>query len=768
MRGPRSHEILVACAAAFFLAAHAGVARLTLEDIDSINFALGLRDYDVLRHQPHPPGYPVYIAVGRAVSSTLAFLRPGLPSPEASGLSLFAMLAGAVAVVWSHRLLLTAGCTAWSALVGTLLFAVAPLTWLTAARPLSDMPGLAAAIVCQALLLRLIVPSTTVPLARVAWTGLVSGVAVGVRSQVMWLTLPLAAVVVVAHLRGRDWRRGGVLVGALAAGALVWLVPMLVLSGGPEAYLDALDDQAGEDFAGVPMLALQFGPARAWRALVDSFVHPWAVLPLALVVLGGAAVGLARLALRVPATLRLFVLLWGPYAVLHLLFQETETTRYALPLVLPTCAACAVAADGAWTRRGRHVALAAVTMVMVAAGAVSLQASWQYVRAREGVFDAFVAMRAAWSVAPPDVVLLHRQVWAETRRARQLLPVPGVDEARTVPRAREWMELLPWMARPTVTAWWLADPRRGDRVAVDPRAVVHRDTYAWPAPAAALLGGMRPHPFDWLVVTNPSWVLHDGWALTPALAGLSREAGHGPEAPDGARATVRADGVARTLLVGGRHLGAAGAEPLTMRVATDDSWQASTVVAPGAFHRVWTVPAAAGPSQTLVVRAATGADGSRVALEQFDIQPRGVPVLALGAGWHEPERDVVSGRRWRWMGPEASVEIWGAACDVQLTLTGTWPRHYDEAPVLAAQTATGVPLASHALARPFTVRVVVPAHVQVDGRADLVLRTSQSFVAGERTGTGDARRLALEVADITVIPADGGRACANDVDTIAR
>jgi len=356
-------------------------------------------------------------------------------------------------------------------------------------------------------------------------------------------------------------------------------------------------------------------------------------------------------------------------------------------------------------------------------------------------------------------------VWAETRRARQLLPVPGVDEARIVPRNREWMDLLPVMARPQVTAWWLADPRRGDRVAVDPRAVVVRDTYAWPAPAAALLGGMRPHPFDWLVVTNPSWVLHDGWALTPELAGLSREAGQGPEAPGGAQATVRAEGLQRTLLVGGRHLGAA---PQTLHVAIDDHWQASTIVDPGAFHHVWTLPAATGPSQTLRVRTEDAADGSRVALEQFDIQPRGVPVLALGTGWHEPERDVPSGRRWRWMGPQASVEIWGAGCDVQVTLTGSWPRHYAEAPVLSAHTATGLALGDTTLARPFTARVVVPAHAQVDGRVDLVLRASTSFVAGERTGTGDARRLALEVADVAVAPVQGGRACAIVVDTVAR
>src|SRR5687768_17028774 len=52
---------------AAYLAAHLPSLAPSLEDIDSINFALGLRDFDPSRHQPHPPGSPVYIALGRAL-----------------------------------------------------------------------------------------------------------------------------------------------------------------------------------------------------------------------------------------------------------------------------------------------------------------------------------------------------------------------------------------------------------------------------------------------------------------------------------------------------------------------------------------------------------------------------------------------------------------------------------------------------------------------------------------------------------------------------
>ena len=60
--------------------------------------------------------------------------------------------------------------------------ATAPLFWITAARPLSDVAGLAAALVVQALLVR----ARTVR--ELAFAALVAGLAAGIRSQVVWLT----------------------------------------------------------------------------------------------------------------------------------------------------------------------------------------------------------------------------------------------------------------------------------------------------------------------------------------------------------------------------------------------------------------------------------------------------------------------------------------------------------------------------------------------------------------------------------------------------
>src|SRR5262245_64821873 len=39
---------------------------------DAVQFALALREYDVIKHQPHPPGYILYVVVGRIVNAWLA------------------------------------------------------------------------------------------------------------------------------------------------------------------------------------------------------------------------------------------------------------------------------------------------------------------------------------------------------------------------------------------------------------------------------------------------------------------------------------------------------------------------------------------------------------------------------------------------------------------------------------------------------------------------------------------------------------------------
>ena len=58
-----STDALTAACLFLGLAAVCAVTRSNwLYDWDSVNFAFGLDDFDVTKHWPHPPGFPVYIA----------------------------------------------------------------------------------------------------------------------------------------------------------------------------------------------------------------------------------------------------------------------------------------------------------------------------------------------------------------------------------------------------------------------------------------------------------------------------------------------------------------------------------------------------------------------------------------------------------------------------------------------------------------------------------------------------------------------------------
>src|SRR3954470_24754253 len=87
--------------AAVYFAAHLPFLAPSLEDIDSINFALGLRHFDVALHQPHPPGYPIYMALGRVSLSLLHTAAPALGAArtDALALAIWSAIGGAIALV---------------------------------------------------------------------------------------------------------------------------------------------------------------------------------------------------------------------------------------------------------------------------------------------------------------------------------------------------------------------------------------------------------------------------------------------------------------------------------------------------------------------------------------------------------------------------------------------------------------------------------------------------------------------------------------------
>ena len=156
----RGVPLLLLVGAFVYAAAHLPFLAQSLEDIDSINFALGLRHYDIAQHQPHPPGYPVYIAISRLVLAAVHLVHTDAqPSTaEALALALVSGISGALAVVclgmifaaFDRMSAVPARRFWWWA---TALTAGSPLFWISGLRPMSDLPGLALALLSLALML---------------------------------------------------------------------------------------------------------------------------------------------------------------------------------------------------------------------------------------------------------------------------------------------------------------------------------------------------------------------------------------------------------------------------------------------------------------------------------------------------------------------------------------------------------------------------------------------------------------------------------------
>ena len=772
--------VLLVCGVA---AGHIGALPATLEDIDSVNFALGVRDFDPARHRPHPPGYPAYIALGKAATAvTRAAWPTGLPDRvEARALAALS-LAGALVLMWLLPRVFTAlsaggtnrtGRPAVSgrALMATLVFAACPLTWYMTSRPMSDMPGLAAAcaaLTCLALAWwrqhptpegeRRFEPAEMMASGRLIVVGaLLAGFAVGFRTQTLWLTAPLL-LLVLADRAGRGMV--GAMIGsgvAFTLGSLAWGIPLLVASGGLDAYLAALGSQAGEDFAGVEMLYLNPSPRLAAFALLRTFVWPWDNVMLAGVVLVLAAIGALMLLARERRTALAVAAITLPYMAFHLAFQDTMFARYALPLVLPVAFLAAVTLD--LVGRVGLASAAALAAWSLSIGMPQLAAYVERGSPTARLFDRVASAEVTAALTIGMHQSLQRPLEAEVRPVGTILPAP--------PR-REWLELArQWRSGATGQVWFLADSRRTDLSLIDPRARQDSEAFTWDVSSMSMLGGMRPADVALLRLGTPGWFAAEGWSLTPETAGMARLMGRGPHLGPISAFVLRRNEAA-TAVVGGRNLGAPGDPAVTFTLAIDgrdlDHWDVAPD--PGFFVRSVTLPAGSlqgeGKWAELTVRSApvAGTQPVATAVEQFDVQSAGWLMWAYGPGFHEPELDNALARSWRWMSERAEIDVAQVVGDATLVLRGEAPlTYFDHASTLEVRCGDAL-LGKLDLSGDFVVRIGVLESRLRAGQGRIVLTTTQTFSPAERHGTNDRRRLGLRLFEVRLQPGLQTRATA--------
>jgi 4-amino-4-deoxy-L-arabinose transferase-like glycosyltransferase len=191
---------------------------------DAVQFALALREYDVLKHQPHPPGYILYVVVGRIVNAWV-------DDPTAAYVTLAVAFSGLTTFVVYYL-----GCAVYdrtTGLVAAALLAVSPLFWFYGSVGLTYAgEALFASTVAYFAFRALNGSRTDAYLA--AWY---LGLAGGMRQSLLVLLFPLWCGCLILGVR--RLRPVAVALAILGGSVLTWFVPMIWLTGGLERYVAA-------------------------------------------------------------------------------------------------------------------------------------------------------------------------------------------------------------------------------------------------------------------------------------------------------------------------------------------------------------------------------------------------------------------------------------------------------------------------------------------------------------------------------------------------
>lgn len=751
--------------AAVFIAAHLAFLPSTLEDVDSLNFALGLHDFDPTKHQPHPPGYPLFMAFGKLSRIFVA--------SDAKALAILGAIFGALAVFPLLKLFEAIGSlerqtdhtsSPAEPFLAAVLVVASPLYWFNALRPMSDIPGLAVTLAAQAALAVAYVrqrldPSRT-PVAleasgkMIVLGAFLSALAIGFRSQAAVLTLPLL-ILVLLQRTGRG--AAGALLGtamSFSIGVMAWAVPLVVASGGLSAYRIALSSQGGEDFSGVDMFYRHPTPRRLAIGLLETFIYPWASTPLGWIVFAFAGIGMVMLLWRARRAAILVLTMAVPYTIFHLLFQETMTTRYALPLI-PIVAFLAVRGMSAIANtlsfqspassRQRSAASfqlrasSLVAAIVIWSLGVTLPAARIYARDGSPAFAALSELHRILQNEPNAAIGMHqgilRSVQTQNFGSAQILDAPPM---------REWLELAAyWRAGHTAPVWFLQDPARTDTELIDPLSRTLRAHYIWNFPREDFMRGVRPDIVDLVKIESPpGWFGEEGWHLTSETLNMSERLGK-----HDAVAYVKSRPDEALLVIGGESTGGAGHLSLRIDDRMMDQWN---VEGSRTFFR--RVPLRAGtlsgdvPFKRLVVDYGTPEGVPQtIRLTQFALESPHAVFFVQQAGWNEIEYNRDMQRRWRWTTDRAVTFVNSGGRDVVLTIAGESPlKYFDAAPNVVVRAGRRV-LAAANPSKDFTLAVKIPAAVLAEADGLIAIETDRTFVPSERSGSPDKRKLGLRI-----------------------
>ncbi len=393
------------------------IAPKTPWENDEFLFAEAVRKFDPSNYHPHPPGYPLYVLLGKAFAPLA-----GDPWRALVVLAIIAAPVGFIALARAFRNWIG---DADLAVAGALLYYFSASMLVHGALALSD--GVAMAFVALVILTlstsegegsvwvggagnipqRAAPPHRSFPFAgaqgqddrNAILLGLWSSAAIGCRPQ---LALPILPMLAVALWRTAGKRQRIACCATFAFLLLMWFLPLVDAAGGWANVIAYETKQAA--YAAAHDAAMSRG-AKSFGEIVVRFVfHPWGSKYLTLPLFLCATLGVPAFARRARALLPLIV-----FTVVQLAFQiffmdPADGARYSLPSMILVALLAALGLDV--IRRSVHVRAAPYV-----AAALFAAASWWYVapivgtRARQPSPPFEAAQYAEKHFAPGTIVL---------------------------------------------------------------------------------------------------------------------------------------------------------------------------------------------------------------------------------------------------------------------------------------------------------------------------------------------------------------------------
>jgi len=393
------------------------------QDPDGARFVRALLRYDLAQGHPHPPGYPLFIALGAALH--LVVPSPALSLSIVSALSLSALVA--LFTRWCiHRF----GSLATA--LGVALLVLAPLSSTLSARPLSDMLG--AALAWCALL------SATRRPVDARHTAALSALVLLVRASTFALCAPALAAALALDRRHRASALGWI--GLITA---LGYLPVVAATG-PARFVSLVFHHGTghfQRFGGSVITHPDLGArvrAFLWTLWTHGLGGPWSDRPTHLVVAGAivsatSLIGVWHL-VRAPASSssRLVAAGVAVYGAWVFLGQNILwSPRHLLPIV-PALAWCFASGVAALLRSQPRVALPVLLVGLASLAHESLRLS--LIQRDEPPPTASIARWISLHARPPHSVIATAQLGPWLRGLTPTARVVDIEDARDLPRLR--------------------------------------------------------------------------------------------------------------------------------------------------------------------------------------------------------------------------------------------------------------------------------------------------------------------------------------------